>query len=80
MFSVCRASPTEETELEWTCDCTPVNVYSLSSTWYDELKLLKGTHVCRSNTHPDMKSHVTERLATDHGMLLRSQLHWKAMM
>ena len=34
--------------------------------WYDELKLLKGTHVCRSNTHPDMKSHVIERLATDH--------------
>ena len=33
--------------------------------WYDELKLLKGTHVCRSNTHPDMKSHVVERLATD---------------
>ena len=34
--------------------------------WYDELKLLKGIHVCRSNTHPDMKSHVIERLATDH--------------
>ena len=34
--------------------------------WYDELKLLKGNHVCRSNTHPDMKSHVIERLATDH--------------
>ena len=34
--------------------------------WSDELKLLKGTHVCRSNTHPDMKTHVIERLATDH--------------
>ena len=32
----------------------------------DELKLLKGTYVCRSNTHPDMKTHVVERLATDH--------------
>ncbi len=33
---------------------------------HDELKLLKGNDVCRSNTHPDMKSHVIERLATDH--------------
>ena len=33
---------------------------------YDELKLLKGKHVCRSNTHPDMKSNRFERLATDH--------------
>ena len=34
--------------------------------WYDELKLLKGNHVCRSNTHPDMKTKRFERLATDH--------------
>ncbi len=38
----------------------------LRQGWYDELKLLKGNYVCRSNTHPDMKSHVIERLATDH--------------
>jgi len=37
--------------------------------WYDELQLLKGNHVCRSNTHPDMKTHVIERLATDLHML-----------
>lgn len=45
--------------------CTPL-MHSLGSAWYDELKLLKGNHVCRSNTYPDMKTHVNERLATDH--------------
>ena len=39
--------------------------------WYDELKLLKGINVCRSNTHPDMKPHVIERLATDHCILIK---------
>ena len=50
-------------------DCTGLSMtYSIVChyAWYDELKFLKGSHVCRSNTHPDMKSHVIERLATDH--------------
>ena len=41
-------------------------LHGVTVTWSDESKLLKGIHVCRSNTHPDMKSHVIERLATDH--------------
>ena len=47
------------------CSCTATGIY-MDEAWSDELKLLKGTHVCRSNTHPYMKTHVIERLATDH--------------